>query len=139
MKKIINLIMIVVLLQTVVTAQCNIGWKEIVEKYTDGIYLTHQVFENNTDKNYEIVLNHGVKYAIYLLNPSKSIPGFKLIGDNELPFRDFEAKFNREENYAAFIFTANKSGKYRVALDFGTKEKACVLFVLSFISKKKKK
>jgi len=83
------------------------------------------------------MLNEGVKYAIYLLNPSKSIPNFKLVGNSELPFRDFEVKFNKEDNYATYIFTANKSGKYELLFDFGTKKKACVLFAIYFRSKDK--
>jgi hypothetical protein len=82
-----------------------------------------------------MVFNTGVTYGIYLLNPSNELPDLKLIQTKTGNMVKGEKVVNKEEKYTYFIFTIEESGQYKLSLNFNSKKKACVLFVLSFIGK----
>jgi len=130
MKKAVNIFIIILVLQANALAQCGINYKKILDKYCEGEYLIHQELDNKSDASASLILEKDNRYAVYLLNPSHSIPSFKLEGYGKLPFKDFETKYNQEENYSTYIFTVNETGEYYFSLDFGTEEKACVLMAI---------
>lgn len=132
MKKIIFVLLIAIVTKVSVFAQCDVDFKNIYKKYCkgDGIYLKHYVMENNTKTNHQFVLKKGNEYEIYLLNPSKSLPQFKLEGD----YKYLVSNFNKDDNYTFYRFIANSDGKFNVDLKFENDEPACVLMVIRYIS-----
>lgn len=137
MKKTISLFMLIFIFQIFTNAQCDVKKYEFIKKYVkEGIFLMGKSYNNKKDKPYKLVLDKGATYGIYLLNPSKSLPDIELKTKEGMPIQNIETKIDTKENYAFYKFTIKKSGQYRVSLNFNTPEKACVLFVLTYICKK---
>jgi hypothetical protein len=130
MKKIINLLIILLLFQAVAAAQCGISYKEFLQKYCKGEYLKHQELDNGSGAKVSMILEKDSRYAIYLLNPDISLPELKMEGDTAGLLKDFETIWNQEENFSVYIFTATETGDYYFSLDFGTEEKACILMAI---------
>ena len=130
MRKIINILIILLLFQGMVSAQCGINYNEILKRYCKGEYLKHQELNNGGSGKITMILEKDSRYAIYLLNPDISLPALKLEGDSATLFEDFETIFDREENHAVYIFTATETGEYYFSIDFGTEEKACILMAI---------
>jgi hypothetical protein len=112
------------------SAQCGINYKEILQKYCRGDYLKHHELNNRSGAKVSMILEKDSRYAIYLLNPDKSVPILRLVGDSASLIKDFETKFNQKENYSAYLFTAIETREYHFSLDFGTEEKACILMAI---------
>jgi hypothetical protein len=130
MKKIINILIILLLFQAMASAQCGINCKEILQKYCKGEYLKHQELNNRSGAKVSMILEKDSRYAIYLLNPDISLPELKMESDTAGLFKDFETILNQGENQAVYIFTATETGEYYFSLDFGTDEKACILMAI---------
>ena len=130
MKKVVTIIIITLVLQTEISAQCGINYQKYLDKYCQGKYLIHQELDNMSASGVSLILEKDNRYAVYLLNPSHSIPSLKLEGSGNLAFKDVETKYDRKENYYAYVFTVEETGKYAISLDFGTEDKACVLIAI---------
>lgn len=117
-------------LQAMVSAQCGINHKAILDKYCKGEYLKHQELNNESGANASMILEKDSRYAIYLLNPNSSIPSLKLEGISGNTIKDYVTEFNQKENYSTYLFTATETGKYNISLDFGTKKEACILLAI---------
>ena len=143
MKTVIGLILLMFVFQISVTGQCGSKRKtaKMIYKYVnkgEGIYLKDQVYENGIDKSYTIVLSAKTVYGIYLLNPSNKLPLLSLFNKNTgKPLKEIEQRvINTEKDYYAFYkFETKEAGTYDLILDFGSKEKNCVVVVLAFIKR----
>jgi hypothetical protein len=130
MKTIIHLFLVFIATQLITNAQCGIHYDEILKDKCSGVYLRHQDYSNIRDKEIKLVLTQDNKYAIYLLNPSKSLPELKISDTNAFSLSDFHESVNTVENFALYTFTVNETAEYGFNLDFKTADKACVLLAI---------
>lgn len=130
MKTIAHILLVFIVMQSITNAQCGINYNEILKKNCFGVYLRHQDYSNITGRNIKLVLTKDNKYAIYLLNPSKSLPELKMSDSNPSLLQDFQESVNMNENYSVYTFRVSETGEYSFELDFKTKEKACVLLAI---------
>lgn len=130
MKTIAHIFLVFIAMQSITNAQCGINYKEILEKNCYGVYLRHQDYSNTTGRNINLVLTKDNNYAIYLLNPSKSLPELKMSDLNPFALQNFQESVNMNENYSVYTFRVNETGEYSFTLDFKTEEKACVLLAI---------
>ncbi len=136
MKKTISLFALLFIFQLFTNAQCNVRKYRYIKKYIkEGIYLLDRTYNNKKDKPFKLVFHKGSTYGVYLLNPSKVLPDFELKTQEDKLVNGVIAQIDTIENYALYKFTIKESGQYKIKLNFNTTEKACVLFVLTFISK----
>lgn len=130
MKTTIHIILVLIAMQTVTSAQCAVDYREFLDNKCNGVYLRHQDFSNTRNNVMSLVLTKDNTYSIYLLNPSNSLPSLKVSDNNALSLLSFQEAINPSENYSIYTITASETGEYRFALDFHTDEKACVLLAI---------
>jgi len=130
MKTIIYTYLVLIAMQSVTSAQCAINYKEILENKCSGVYLRHQDFSNETSKFLNLVLTKDNRYAIYLLNPSKSLPQVKVLNSNAYTIEEFQEIINSNENYSVYTFGVKETGEYGFEINFKNDEKACVLLAI---------
>lgn len=135
MKKITGLFITIFILNSVLSAQCTVNYKEILEKYCDGVYLEHFELENTAENSVDMVLKANNKYTVYLLNSTHPITNFKLSCKSKIPVRNIETKYNREENYMSCFINITETQIYSFNIDFGTKKDGCVLFAIFYRNK----
>jgi len=130
MKNIVNTLLVFIAMQTITSAQCGINSSEILEKKCSGIYLQDQEVSNAIDTEIRLVLTKNNKYAIYLLNPSKTLPELQVLNSNTCELKEYRQKINNEKNFSVSTFTVSETSEYSFALDFKTDKKACVLLAI---------
>lgn len=130
MKKIANIFLVFIAMQSISNAQCGINYAEILKKNCSGVYLRHQDCSNASGSDIKLVLTKDNKYAIYLLNPSKSLPKLKISVSNAFPLQNFQESVNLNENYSVYTFKVDETSEYGFKLDFGIDEKECVLLAI---------
>lgn len=117
-------------MQSITNAQCAINYNEILENNCGGVYLRHQDYSNITGSDIRLVLTKDNKYAIYLLNPSKSLPKLKISASNAFPVQNFQESVNVKDNRSVYTFKVDETSEYGFKLDFNTEEKECVLLAI---------
>ncbi len=130
MKIMIHIFLVFIAMQSITNAQCGINYKEILKKNCSGVYLRHQDYNNLTGGDIKLVLTKDNKYAIYLLNPSESLPRLNILDSNHFPLQDYAESVNADKNTALYTFKVNETSEYGFELDFNTDEKACVLLAI---------
>jgi hypothetical protein len=130
MKKIICICIATITFQILAFPQCGINYKELLDKYCNGVYLQHQELDNASNGKITFIFKKDDRYAIYLLNPSRMLPEYSLIGSSETALKDVVSKENKKEKISTYIFTAGETGKYNFSYRFNTKEDACVLMAV---------
>jgi hypothetical protein len=130
MEKFVNILLLILIVQSAANAQCGINYREILAHSCQGEYLQHQELNQETGARVSMILEKGNRYAIYLLNPNLTIPELKFGGDAESLFKDYQSEYNQEEKTEVHLFTARETGDYYFSLDFGTEEKACILMAI---------
>lgn len=114
-----------------VKSQCGLNYQDILDRYCKGVYLQHMELDNiSGEDDISLVLKENNRYAFYLLNPSYSIPIYKLSGENKLPVSDEVAKYSKEGNFATYSFRVNEAGVYHFTYNFNTDKRACVLLAI---------
>jgi hypothetical protein len=130
MKTIAHIFLVFIAMQSITNAQCGINYNEILKKNCSGVYLRHQDYSNITGRDIKLVLTKDNKYAIYLLNPSKSLPKLKMSDSNPFPLQNFQESVNMNEKYSIYTFRVSETSEYGFDLDFKAEEKACVLLAI---------
>jgi len=130
MKTIAHIFLVFIAMQSNINAQCAINHNEILKNKCSGVYLRHQDYSNITGSDIKLVLSKDNKYAIYLLNPSESLPKLKISNSNAFPLQNFQESVNLNENYSVYTFKVDETGEYGFKLDFNTEEKECVLLAI---------
>jgi hypothetical protein len=130
MKTMAHIFLVFIAMQSIINAQCGINYNEILKKNCSGVYLRHQDFNNITGRDIKLVLTKDNNYAIYLLNPSKSLPTLKVSDSNTFPLNNYQESVNMNKNYSLYTFKPAETSEYSFGLDFKTEEKACVLLAI---------
>lgn len=130
MKTLAHIFLVFIAMQSNTNAQCAINYNEILRNKCSGVYLRHQDYSNITGSDIKLVLSKDNKYAIYLLNPSESLPKLKISNSNALPLQNFQESVNLDENYSVYTFKVDRTSEYGFKLDFNTEEKECVLLAI---------
>lgn len=130
MKKLLSICIVIITFQVVAFTQCGISYKELLDKYCNGVYLQHQELENLANGKITFMLKKDDRYAIYLLNPSRLLPEFTISGSNSSSLKDVVSKVNKKEKISTYIFTAGDTGEFDFSYWFNTKEDACVLMAI---------
>lgn len=130
MKTIAYIFLVFIAMQSTTNAQCAINYNEILKSHCSGVYLRHQDYSNITGDDIILVLTKDTRYAIYLLNPSESLPRLKMSDSNPFPLQNFQESVNTNENYSVYTFKAGETSEYGFSLDFNTEEKECVLLAI---------
>lgn len=145
MNKIIS-ILLLVFTANIVSAQCGVNADEIQNKYCEGKFLKSREFREDTEFTY--VLSSETSYFVYLLNAQGKVPDFeinlmrpngevydieKLNKNEKPPFYSYESKIDFVENYKVFRFKTNKTGIYKLKIDFDEDdENPCILWAMYF-------
>jgi hypothetical protein len=132
------MLFVMAMVPTTIYAQCGVHKKRNL-KSCEGIYLKDQVIESNSEarKKIALVLTKNVKYAFYMLNPSKTYPDLEISRISKMDSIPVKVvlNFNKDKNFKVFVFTPEVSSSYLIKFDFGTEKDACVLFALYFQGK----
>lgn len=126
MKKLIVICMFLFAFQITAFCQCGINQKEVREKYCTGTYLVHSELDNSSP-DVEIALKKGNNYSIYLLNADHTIKNFSMTDSRNQVVSLEEGIF---AEYSVYRFVPQISDTYKFKVDFGTEEKACVLWTV---------
>jgi hypothetical protein len=130
MKNLISSCVLIIVFQVVAFPQCGVDYKELLDKYCNGVYLQHQELLNGASSKITFILKKDNRYAIYMLNPSRQLPEFSFAGNKASDLKDFYSKVNKEDKTSIYVFTAGKSGEYNFTYMYHTKENACVLMAI---------
>ena len=103
MKKITGLFITIIILNSVLSAQCGVNYNEILAKHCDGVYLEHFELENTTENSVDMMLKANNKYVVYLLNPTYPIINYKLSCESKITPKNIETKYDPEENYLSYF------------------------------------
>jgi hypothetical protein len=111
-------------------AQCGINYKELLNKYCNGVYFQHQEFNRILGKEISFLFKKDNRYALYLLNPDKAFPDYTLQTNGKSKISDVVTTVNKKEKVLTYIFTAGENGEYTFSYNFGTSGESCVLLAI---------
>lgn len=132
MNKLINIILLVFVTNTMATAQCGVNGREIIDKYCEGEFLKSK--ELRKDAVFFYVLSKDTDYFVYLLNPNGEFPKVKILNSRRKrpAYYTYKKRTDKEGNYRVIKFKLPKTGIYLFEIDFPeTDENPCILLAMS--------
>jgi hypothetical protein len=131
MKKLILLFIIAVMGLVKARTQCGLNYQQTLDKFCQGVYLKHMEPDNySEDSGISLVLKKNNRYAFYILNPSHSIPVYKLSSEKNIPVSNEIVNYSRDNNYASYSFDVNETCIYHFTYSFNTDKPACFLLAI---------
>lgn len=111
--------------------QCGLNYQQTLDKFCQGVYLKHMEPDNySDDKGISLVLKKNNRYALYILNPSHSIPVYKLSSEKNIPVSNEVVYYSKDNNYTSYSFDVNETCIYHFTYNFNTDEPACFLLAI---------
>jgi len=128
MKRLGFITMGIILVQTMIQAQCDVNYQETLDNYCSGIYLIHQELNNQNSGEATLILHEGNSYNIYLLNPTQRLSDLILLSNGI----DITSEFDliEEGKAALYQITSNNTNEYRFSLLTQAENEVCVLLAI---------
>ncbi|MDY0201025.1 MAG: hypothetical protein WC951_06345 [Bacteroidales bacterium] len=135
MKTLLGTLILLFAIQTASTAQCSINFEKEYKDKLEGAYLKDFEVKNRPDSDgitkFSVILREGIKYIIYVTNPSVPIADVKLTVTRNEQYVNLKRTVNSAEKYAAYSVKIKETGAYNLYIEFRDKSiKSCVTVAL---------
>ena len=135
MKTLLGTLILLFAIQTASTAQCSINFEKNFKDKLEGAYLKDFEVKNRPDSDgitkFSVISREGIKYIIYVTNPSVPITDVKLTVTCNEQYVNLKRTVNSAEKYAAYSVKIKETGAYNLYIEFRDKSiKSCVTVAL---------